>query len=194
MEVDAEDVPKVLRATGGCCIAPPPRVHRASPEAVACRRDAVLGVVHRGVNEVRVIVDGGIEQNGSGVDVLRSRRVVRISEKEGGKIQGLFLSIPDQTLQPSDKPLVMFKEAPAGATVVGVPGRLVEKSVADKEKAHFAAYGVAPNQEDPYLKTLQSLVDHAQELEQTVSGLTEKIRRLEQAAERSKTDPLRAIK
>jgi len=44
-----------------------------------------------------------------------SRRVVRISEKEGGKIQGIFLSIPDQTLQPSDKPLVMFKEAPAGA-------------------------------------------------------------------------------
>ena len=89
---------------------------------------------------------------------------------------------------------VVLKEVPAGATVVGVPGRLVEKSVADKEKAHFAAYGVAPNQEDPYLKTLQSLVDHAQELEQTVSGLTEKIRRLEQAAERSKTDPLRAIK
>ena len=44
-----------------------------------------------------------------------SRRVVRISEKEGGKIQGIFLSIPDQTLQPSDKPLVMFKEAPAHA-------------------------------------------------------------------------------
>jgi len=89
---------------------------------------------------------------------------------------------------------VVLKEVPAGATVVGVPGRLVEKSVADKEKAHFAAYGVAPNQEDPYLKTLQSLVDHAQELEQTVSALTEKVRRLEQAAERSKTDPLRAIK
>jgi hypothetical protein len=44
-----------------------------------------------------------------------SRRVVRISEKEGGKIQGIFLSIPDQKLEPSDKPLVMFKEAPAGA-------------------------------------------------------------------------------
>jgi serine O-acetyltransferase len=88
---------------------------------------------------------------------------------------------------------VVLKEVPAGATVVGVPGRLVEKSVADKEKAHFAAYGVAPNQDDPYLKTLQSLVDHAQELEQTVSALTEKVRRLE-AAERSQSDPLRAIK
>ena len=89
---------------------------------------------------------------------------------------------------------VVLKAVPAGATVVGVPGRLLEQSVADKEKAHFAAYGVAPNQEDPYLKTLQSLVDHAQELEQTVSALSEKIRRLEQAAERSKTDALRAVK
>jgi len=90
---------------------------------------------------------------------------------------------------------VVLKEVPAGATVVGVPGRLVEQSVAAKEKAHFAAYGVAPNQEDPYLKTLQSLVDHAQELEQNVSALTEKIRRMEQKlAEPSKPDPLRAIK
>jgi serine O-acetyltransferase len=89
---------------------------------------------------------------------------------------------------------VVLKEVPAGATVVGVPGRLVEQSAADKEKAHFAAYGVAPNQEDPYLKTLQSLVDHAQELEQTVSALTEKIRRIEQAAERSKSEALRAVK
>jgi len=88
---------------------------------------------------------------------------------------------------------VVLKEVPAGATVVGVPGRLVEQSAAEKEKAHFAAYGVAPNQEDPYLKTLQSLVDHAQELEQALSVLTEKMRRME-AAERSKTEQLRAIK
>jgi len=44
-----------------------------------------------------------------------TRRVVRISEKEGGKIHGIFLSIPDQKLEPSDKPLVMFREMPAGA-------------------------------------------------------------------------------
>ena len=44
-----------------------------------------------------------------------TRRVLRISEKEGGKVQGIFLSIPDQKLEPSDKPIVMFREAPAGA-------------------------------------------------------------------------------
>ena len=89
---------------------------------------------------------------------------------------------------------VVVKEVPAGATVVGIPGRNVEESAQAREKEHFAAYGVVPNQEDPYAKTLQSLVDHAQELEQTVSALTEKMRRLEQAAERSKSEQLRAIK
>src|SRR4029453_8664256 len=44
-----------------------------------------------------------------------TRRVVRISDKEGGKIHGIFLSIPDQKLEPTDKPIVMFRETPAGA-------------------------------------------------------------------------------
>ncbi|MEO8143597.1 MAG: serine O-acetyltransferase [Betaproteobacteria bacterium] len=89
---------------------------------------------------------------------------------------------------------VVLKEVPAGATVVGIPGRIVEGSSKKMDKAEFAAYGVVPDEEDPYAKTLQSLVDHAQELEQTVSALTEKMRRMEQAAERAKSDPLRAIK
>ena len=44
-----------------------------------------------------------------------SRRVVRVSDNEGPKVLGTFLSIPNQMLEPADKPLVMFKEAPAGA-------------------------------------------------------------------------------
>jgi serine O-acetyltransferase len=89
---------------------------------------------------------------------------------------------------------VVLKEVPAGATVVGIPGRIVEASSKKEDKTQFATYGVVPDQEDPYAKTLQSLVDHAQELEQTVSALSEKIRRMEQAAEHSKADQLRAIK
>ena len=89
---------------------------------------------------------------------------------------------------------VVLKEVPPGATVVGIPGRIVEESAKKKDKTQFVAYGVVPDQEDPYAKTLQSLVDHAQELEQTVAALTEKMRRLEQAAERSKSEQLMAIK
>ena len=43
------------------------------------------------------------------------RRVVRVSDKDGSKIYGTFLSISDQKLEPSAKPVVMFKETPAGA-------------------------------------------------------------------------------
>ena len=48
-------------------------------------------------------------------DPESSRRVIRVSDKDGSKNYGMFLSISDQKLEPSDKPLVMFKEMPAGA-------------------------------------------------------------------------------
>src|SRR5512140_341619 len=40
---------------------------------------------------------------------------------------------------------VVVKEVPAGATVVGIPGRIVEESAKEKDKTQFAAYGVVPN-------------------------------------------------
>ena len=89
---------------------------------------------------------------------------------------------------------MVLKEVPAGATVVGIPGRIVDEGAKKKDKAQFAAYGVMPDQEDPYAKTMQSLADRALELEQAMSALTEKMRRLEQAEERSKSEQLRAIK
>jgi serine O-acetyltransferase len=116
----------------------------------------------------------------------------RVVVSAGAKVLGGFTVGDDAKIGSN---AVVLKEVPAGVTVVGVPGRIVEESAKDKEKAQFAAYGVMPGQEDPYFKTLQSLVEHAQELEQTVSGLTEKIRRLEQKqADGAKPDPLRAVK
>jgi hypothetical protein len=48
-------------------------------------------------------------------DPNSGRRVIRVSDKDGSKSYGIFLSISDQKLQPSDNPVVMFKETPAGA-------------------------------------------------------------------------------
>ncbi len=115
----------------------------------------------------------------------------RVVVSAGAKVLGGFTVGDDAKIGSN---AVVLKEVPAGATVVGVPGRLVDQSAKEAKSTQFAAYGVVPGQEDPYLKTLQSLVEHAQELEQTVSALTEKIRRLEQAAERAKSDSLRAVK
>jgi serine O-acetyltransferase len=94
---------------------------------------------------------------------------------------------------------VVVKDVPAGATVVGVPGRIVESAVSPEQAARFAAYAVVQNQDDPYAKAIQSLVEHSRELEQTVAALAEKLRRIEEqapkaGAEASKPEQLRAIK
>lgn len=119
----------------------------------------------------------------------------RVVVSAGAKVLGGF-TVGDDAKVGSNA--VVLKEVPPGVTVVGVPGRIVEGSEKEGGKPRFAAYGVVPDQEDPYMKTLQSLVDHAQDLEQTVSALTEKMRRLEQRlAEQSpdaKGEQLRAIK
>jgi hypothetical protein len=48
------------------------------------------------------------------MDPDTSRRVIRVSDKDGTKNYGIFLSIPDQKLEPSNNPVVMFREMPAG--------------------------------------------------------------------------------
>ena len=48
---------------------------------------------------------------------------------------------------------VVVKEVPAGATVVGVPGRLVEEIT--QPAARFAAYAVVQEQDDPYAKAIE---------------------------------------
>jgi serine O-acetyltransferase len=77
---------------------------------------------------------------------------------------------------------VVVKEVPPGATVVGIPGRLVE-GVSDKQAARFAAYAVVQEHDDPYAKAIQQLVEHSQELERELARLHEKLARLEREEE-----------
>jgi serine O-acetyltransferase len=85
---------------------------------------------------------------------------------------------------------VVVKEVPAGATVVGIPGRIVEDRSA-AQAARFAAYAVVQEHDDPYAKAIQSLVAHSQELERVVAELQEKLASLEKDQER---EQLRAVK
>jgi hypothetical protein len=48
-------------------------------------------------------------------DPESGRRVVKVADKDGTKTFGMFLSIPNQRITPTDKPVLMFKEAAAGA-------------------------------------------------------------------------------
>src|SRR5882762_3072969 len=87
---------------------------------------------------------------------------------------------------------VVVKEVPAGATVVGIPGRMVEERA--EKAARFAAYAVAQEQDDPYAKAIQELVEHSEELERALTAVTDRLAQLERDAEAAARDPLRAVK
>ena len=86
---------------------------------------------------------------------------------------------------------VVVKEVPAGATVVGIPGRIVEGKEA--EEARFAAYAVVLEHSDPYAKAIQQLVEHSQEIERSLRQLQARMAEMERDAEASGRD-LRAVK
>src|SRR6185436_7749493 len=88
---------------------------------------------------------------------------------------------------------VVVKNVPAGATVVGIPGRVVDECSAE-EALRFAAYAVVADQDDPYAKAIQTLVEHSRELEKNLANLKDRLVRLEriEAAEVDKN--IRAVK
>jgi serine O-acetyltransferase len=93
---------------------------------------------------------------------------------------------------------VVVKDVPEGATVVGVPGRIVEDTQV-QQAARFAAYAVVQNQDDPYAKAIHSLVEHSHELEESLAAVTRKLEGLEKSlaerdVEAGKTEQLRAVK
>ena len=89
---------------------------------------------------------------------------------------------------------VVVKEVPPGATVVGIPGRIVEDRMgvdATKQAERFAAYAVVQEQDDPYAKAIQKLVEHSQELEKALAALNEKLTGIEKEKQK---EQLRAVK
>ena len=87
---------------------------------------------------------------------------------------------------------VVVKEVPPGATVTGIPGRIVEGAEA-KEAARFAAYAVVQEQTDPYAKAIHQLVEHSQELERSLRALQQKMSEIERQAD-ARGESLRAVK
>lgn len=85
---------------------------------------------------------------------------------------------------------IVVKEVPAGATVVGPLGRLLERA-GTAQAERFAAYAVVQENDDPYAKAIQQLVEHSQELERTLAALNEKLARLEKA---EREQQLRVVK
>jgi serine O-acetyltransferase len=94
---------------------------------------------------------------------------------------------------------VVVKDVPAGATVVGVPGRVVGEP--DEARAHpepgaaaaFDAYGTPRGMPDPLANAIDALLDHTQSVETRIERIVEVLRErgveCDKAAERSGTAP-----
>ncbi len=76
---------------------------------------------------------------------------------------------------------VVTKPVPAGATAVGNPARVIEHSEQSKqreqqaEKLGFSAYAVARDQDDPMVKAIHALLDHAAETDRRLASLLKEL-------------------
>ncbi len=98
----------------------------------------------------------------------------------GAKVLGPF-KVGDNARIGSNS--VVIKEVPANATVVGVPGRVVEAGGATDDvrreiarKLGFDAYGATPDLPDPEAHAINQMLDHIHALDQAVRQLCQTLR------------------
>ena len=81
---------------------------------------------------------------------------------------------------------VVTKAVPAGATVVGIPGRIIAKSDDEQEakrqamaeKLGFDAYGVGPDMRDPVARAIGQLLDHLHAVDGRLEGMCSALKAL----------------
>ena len=83
---------------------------------------------------------------------------------------------------------VVTKEVPAGATVVGIPGRIItvedKASKADKDMAEkFDAYGLSPDMPDPVAKSMGVMLDHMHAVDRKLECMAKKMREMDASYE-----------
>ncbi len=76
----------------------------------------------------------------------------------------------------------VVKEVPAGATAVGNPARILHKEVdalreSTANKLGFSAYGIGASGDDPLIKALHGLIDHAAAQQREIEALKDALRR-----------------
>lgn len=89
---------------------------------------------------------------------------------------------------------VVTKEVPAGATVVGIPGKVVKRVDPDVEEAldvdparreaicqkfGFDAYGVSQDMPDPVARSLQAMLDHMHAVDERIERMCSTLHKLD---------------
>jgi serine O-acetyltransferase len=78
---------------------------------------------------------------------------------------------------------VVVKDVPAGATAVGIPARILDQEKSQQrddmaKKIGFSAYAVSEDMNDPMVKAIHALLDHAAKQDQQLQQLTEQLAKL----------------
>ncbi|MEZ5507644.1 MAG: serine O-acetyltransferase [Gammaproteobacteria bacterium] len=83
---------------------------------------------------------------------------------------------------------VVTKDVPDGATVVGIPGRIICKDEdndcrerqrqAMAEKLGFDAYGITPDMPDPIARSISKLLDHMHAVDQKVNQISTELQKM----------------
>ncbi|XKH60730.1 serine O-acetyltransferase [Halomonas sediminis] len=89
---------------------------------------------------------------------------------------------------------VVTKEVPPGATVVGIPGKIVKRLEPDAEEAldvdparreamcqkfGFDAYGVSQDMPDPMARSMQAMLDHMHAVDERIEHICTTLRKLD---------------
>jgi len=97
----------------------------------------------------------------------------------GAKILGPFV-VGDGAKVGSNS--VVVKAVPAGATVVGIPARIVEHTPAEAARMAFDAYAVSADLDDPLNKALLALGSRNDDVEGRIAELLRRLEALESGA------------
>lgn len=89
---------------------------------------------------------------------------------------------------------VVTKEIPAGATVVGIPGKIVKRADPDvaealsidparreamRQKFGFDAYGISEDMPDPMARSIQAILDHMHVVDERLEHMCGTLRKLD---------------
>ncbi|WP_416139560.1 serine O-acetyltransferase [Halomonas sp. HK25] len=89
---------------------------------------------------------------------------------------------------------VVTKEVPAGATVVGIPGKIVKRTEPDaaevlevdperreamREKFGFDAYGISEDMPDPVARSIQAMLDHMHAVDERIERMCQTLRKVD---------------
>lgn len=78
---------------------------------------------------------------------------------------------------------VVVKDVPAGATAIGIPARILDQDIVQQrdniaQKIGFSAYAVSDDMNDPMVKAIHALLDHAAKQDQRLEEVTQLLAKL----------------